>query len=109
MLGAAGLFVFTLTAQNLPDGPGKQAVQQVCTKCHDLGQALDRKRTGMEWGATVDKMVTQGAEMTPEQMNSILDYLVTNFRKPVNLNSAKASVLEGEFDFSEKEAEAIIA
>jgi competence protein ComEA len=108
---AAALFLpaLTLPAQNLPDGPGKAALQTVCTKCHDLNQVFERRRTAVDWSMTVDKMVSQGADGTDAQFTDILDYLIANFRKPINVNQATAKSLEAELELTTKEAEAIVA
>ncbi len=58
---------------------------------------------------TVDKMITQGAEATDAQFSAILDYLIVNFRKPINVNQASAKSLEDELEITTKEAEAIVA
>jgi competence protein ComEA len=105
----AAFSVSAAMAQELPDGPGKSAVERVCTKCHDLNQVTGRRRTAMDWGMTVDKMITQGAEATDAQFGEILDYLIKNFRKPINVNQASAKSLEAELELSTKEAEAIVA
>jgi competence protein ComEA len=96
-------------AQGLPDGPGKSSLETVCTKCHNLGQVIARRRTATDWGMTVDKMITQGAQGTDAQFGEILDYLIRNFRKPINVNQASAKSLEDELELSTKEAEAIVA
>lgn len=57
----------------------------------------------------LDKMITQGAEGTDTQFGEILDYLILNFRKPINVNLASAKSLEAELELSTKEAEAIVA
>lgn len=103
------LLIPAATAQELPDGPGKSALEEVCTKCHDLNQATARRRTAVEWEMVLDKMITQGAEATDTQFGEILDYLILNFRKPINVNQASAKSLEAELELSTKEAEAIVA
>jgi competence protein ComEA len=101
------LLIPAATAQELPDGPGKSALEEVCTKCHDLNQATARRRTAVEWEMVLDKMITQGAEATDTQFGEILDYLILNFRKPINVNQASAKSLEAELELSTKEAEAM--
>jgi competence protein ComEA len=105
----AALTVPALPAQGLPDGPGKSSLEKVCTKCHDLNQVTARRRTATDWDMTVDKMITQGAQGTDDQFGEILDYLIRNFRKPINVNQASAKSLEDELELSTKEAEAIVA
>lgn len=105
----AALSLPAVMAQQLPDGPGKSTLQTVCTKCHDVNQVIARRRTATDWSMTLDKMITQGAEATDVQFGEILDYLIKNFRKPINVNQASAKSLEGELEISTKEAEAIVA
>jgi len=93
----------------LPDGPGKTVLEKVCTKCHDLSTATAKRRTAVEWGLILDKMVTQGAQASDSELDEILDYLVRNFPKPINVNKVPAKDLEAELDFSPQEAEAIVA
>jgi competence protein ComEA len=95
--------------ESLPDGPGKSALESVCTKCHDLSTATAKRRTAVEWGLILDKMVTQGAIATDSELDEILDYLVRNFSKPINVNRAAAKELQAELGFSPEEAEAIVA
>lgn len=105
----AALSIAVLQAQELPAGAGKDALQTVCTKCHEMGQVTAKRRTATDWSMTVDKMITQGATATEEQFNAILDYLITNFRKPMNVNLASPSSLASEFGFSGPEAESLVA
>ena len=96
-------------AQELPDGPGKTSLQKVCTKCHDLTGVVSKRRTAGDWGTILDKMITQGAEATDEQFGQILDYLIANFRKPINVNQASAKTLATELELSAQDAEAVVA
>jgi len=108
-IAAAVFCARALAAQDLPEGSGKEAVKAICTQCHELQQVTAKKRTAVDWSMTVDKMITQGAKATDEQFNAILDYLIRNFRKPMNVNQASARSLADEFEFSEQEAAAIVA
>jgi competence protein ComEA len=105
----AALLIPAALAQELPDGPGQSALEKVCAKCHDLNQVIAKRRTAVEWDMILDKMITQGAEGTDTQFGEILDYLILNFRKPINVNLASAKSLEAELELSTKEAEAIVA
>jgi competence protein ComEA len=105
----AALSPLSLAAQELPDGPGKSAMQQACVKCHDLKQVIARRRTAVDWEMTVDKMITQGAKATDAQLDQILDYLIKYYRKPINANQASARSLEAELELTPQEAAAIVA
>ncbi len=66
----------------LPDAPAKQVVQRACgTTCHNIGVVVGTRRDRLAWTAMVDSMVSRGARATREEVNQILDYLVTYFGK----------------------------
>jgi competence ComEA-like helix-hairpin-helix protein len=79
LLTASCLFAFSAGAQNLPDGPGKEAFSKVCSGCHELDLATGQKKTKKDWQDTVDRMAGYGAEMTKEQSEQIVNYLAANF------------------------------
>lgn len=75
---------FALVPQSvtLPDGPGKEALQKVCSTCHPAELVANRARhTGLrwQWSDTVDQMMVRGAHGSAEEQNLIVDYLSKNF------------------------------
>jgi cytochrome c5 len=64
---------------NLPDGQGKQLVETRCTLCHDLERVAVIKRQKKDWPGIVANMVTWGATATPQEAQTISNYLATNF------------------------------
>jgi cytochrome c5 len=54
---------------------GEQLVQERCTVCHDLTrvEAADYDRAG--WEASVDRMIQNGAQLTPEERDAVVDFL----------------------------------
>ncbi|HZP48106.1 MAG TPA: hypothetical protein VFB07_06220 [Vicinamibacterales bacterium] len=63
-------------AVTLPDGPGKDAVQAQCTKCHALGLVANSGGyTRQDWDALIGTMVS----LPPAQKAEIADYLAKNF------------------------------
>ena len=63
---------------NLPDGPGKDILQSACTECHNLQMASGTGYNREEWGLTLERMITAGAKMTPDQIPIVTDYLLKN-------------------------------
>lgn len=69
----------------LPDGPVRQVILRSCTQCHGIDEygyyAMDRAH----WAALVDRMktarsgVVAGAEITDEDRELLLDWLVAEF------------------------------
>lgn len=99
-------------AQNLPDGPAKQTVQSVCIQCHSLSHVTGSRMTKADWEYVVTDMVGRGAPLMEDEIQSVIDYLSTNFAKPmnkVNVNTAAAKDLQYGLGFTPKESEAIIA
>ncbi len=62
----------------LPDGPGKDILQSACTECHNLQMASGTGYNREEWGLTLERMITAGAKMTPDQIPVVTDYLLKN-------------------------------
>jgi hypothetical protein len=66
----------------LPEGPGKEVTERVCTPCHGLENVVRARMAKERWSAVVDDMVSRGATATDAEIDRIVDYLATNFGKP---------------------------
>ena len=87
-----GLAPLSVTAQDLPDGPGKEIFAKVCSQCHGLDVIVTVKHTKEEWRAVVDTMANYGASAKDEEFDAITDYLAKNFGKtdpPANFKAAQ--------------------
>jgi quinoprotein glucose dehydrogenase len=74
--------LITASAQvKLPDGDGKDLVQNVCSGCHGVETAVDSNRTEAEWRKVVDTMAARGAEASDEEFTKIVKYLTKYFGK----------------------------
>jgi len=63
----------------LPDGPGKDVLLNICTRCHDL-QRVRRERTSAEgWLEILDAMLNEGAPLSEQDLPVLLRYLARNF------------------------------
>lgn len=71
----------------LPEGKAKGIVADKCQVCHTLERVVTVRRSQKDWASTVDKMVGYGAEVTPEEVGMIVDYLSANFG-PAGSNSS---------------------
>ena len=98
--------VSVISAQQLPEGPGKEAVQKVCTTCHDIDTVFGSRRTKIAWERSVEKMISHGAKGSDDEFAAIIEYLTKNFGK-VNINTASAAELEQALSLPGTEAEAI--
>jgi len=77
--GSMGGGATTAKEVKLPDGPGRQLVEGRCASCHDLGRVVSIPRTKEEWESVTRNMLGRGPQTTPEQVQSITDYLTTHF------------------------------
>lgn len=98
-------------AQDLPDGKGKDLVQNSCAACHGLDVVVSQHATKDGWASIVDYMVSRGASGTPEEITTMVDYLAKNFPPlpdKVNVNKATAKDIETGLALTTEEAEAIV-
>ena len=73
-------YVVPVLAQDLPAGPGKEMVQDICGSCHDLAPITDSIGFSKEdWTTVVQAMISMGAPIKAEQIPVITDYLAKNF------------------------------
>jgi putative heme-binding domain-containing protein len=78
-----GLFgtVLSVHAQTLPVGTGRAAFHRICGVCHSVNVATSQRMTRAEWSGVVNDMVSRGAQGTSGELESIVNYLSTNFGK----------------------------
>lgn len=62
-----------------PPGPGLDLINERCGFCHTIGQVFQKRRTPADWSATVQGMADRGAEVSPEEIKTITDYLAKNY------------------------------
>jgi mono/diheme cytochrome c family protein len=65
--------------QFLPEGPARALVLSSCTECHGLNKITEQRKAAPGWRASVKDMVRLGAGLKPEQVESVVSYLATNF------------------------------
>jgi competence protein ComEA len=93
----------------LPDGKAKSIVEGACTDCHGLDQVVQSGKSREEWRATVNRMVKKGASLTPEQIDTVVDYLSVYFvTDKTNVNTATADQLRNGLSLTPAEAQAIV-
>lgn len=81
LLLAGGCAVPALAQQKsqLPDGPGKEPTQRVCSACHGAEIVIGRGLTRDGWTQVVTEMIQRGAQGSEDDFAQIVDYLATNF------------------------------
>ena len=103
-----------LTAQGvLPDAPGRETTVKVCGNCHGAETVASVRLTPDGWRELIARMVSVGAQGTDQELESVLQYLSTQFpveaQKPLDLNTAPAVELEAVAGLLRKESAALIA
>ena len=74
----------TLRAQDLPPGPGREAVTARCLTCHEADLIVQQRLSRTGWGRELDKMIRWGAVVDAAEREPMLDYLAAHFTpKPV--------------------------
>src|SRR5215475_782655 len=96
----------------LPDGPGKEETQKLCSQCHDMDKSVSLSQDRVAWRRTIEKMLAFGAKATDREFNAVLDYLATNFPvddvPKINVNKAPAIEFESGMSLRRSQAAAII-
>jgi virginiamycin B lyase len=83
LIGAALLLCPPAFAQSaaptLPEGPGKDLVQNACTACHALTMVTRAGHSRGEWDTVLHMMVNVGAAVPEDQFKVVAEYLAKNF------------------------------
>jgi hypothetical protein len=80
-----GLVVVMATAvasspdSNKREERAHQLVADVCTSCHDLARVKVQALSKEEWAGLIKGMVSEGAAVSDEEMDLIVDYLARHF------------------------------
>ncbi len=74
----------------LPDGEGKDIVAKKCTVCHTPVRIVQSARSEDEWRDLVQTMVDRGADVSPEEAETVVRYLSKNFPAKASAGSAAA-------------------
>jgi competence protein ComEA len=122
-------------AAAMPDGAGKPIVQRACSACHALTVVTSKHASQKEWDQVVNQMVSRGADLTDDEIDTVIEYLAKNYgpldqgtapstdaatapsdtaappatdTAPVNVNKASAQELESSLRLEKSEAEALV-
>jgi virginiamycin B lyase len=79
LMGALLSPLAPVSAQNLPEGPGKETVATYCESCHTLASRVGAGYTAEGWRTVIRMMANHGVTVPQDQAGTMLDYLVKNF------------------------------
>jgi competence ComEA-like helix-hairpin-helix protein len=114
MLVGAGVGLMAMTAvassparQDAQDDKGAAAFTAVCSKCHPADRIVATRRTRSQWEEILDKMTKLGAQVTDDNYDSLITYLLSRYGK-INVNRGEAKDLAMVASISAKDAETIV-
>src|SRR5687767_3221905 len=61
---------------DLPAGPGKPTVLKICGDCHGVDKFAFLRKSKPDWDFVINKMSDEGLELTDEEYESIIGYLL---------------------------------
>ena len=108
---AVALSSLHLFAQS-PANPGLAAAQRMCSGCHEYERSISVRQDRDGWKATINKMLSMGAQGSDEGFTLVLEYLSANYQAQaapkLNVNSARAIDFESRLSLKRSEAAAVI-
>jgi len=86
ILAGAILAACGSSATQVTSGPssggldGQALLQQRCSVCHSTDRVTSQQKTADQWKRTVDRMIANGAQLTPPEEATLVNYLAQNFK-----------------------------
>jgi len=103
------LAALAAAAQSLPDGPGKETFEMVCSMCHSPTAVIGQQGTKRWWQSKVTDMLQEVTDVPSSDVDAIVNYLAKNFPViKINVNRATAKDLETALGLTAKESELIV-
>ena len=96
-------------AEGLPDGPGKNLVEAICSECHPSERIAAQQLTKRQWADKVLEMLQEAPDVKQSERDTIVEYLARNFPAHANVNKADAKELQALLDISPESAVAIVS
>lgn len=90
------------------DPADRQALQEVCARCHNLGMFAGTIRSQSDWAETIQAMIERGATGTDEQFGRVYNYLAQT-QSSIDVNRAPAEEIGPVLDVSDAVADMIVA
>ena len=96
------------SAQGLPDGPGKDLVDVICSECHTTERIAAQQLTKSQWADKVLEMLQEAPDVKQSERDTIVEYLAKNFPARASVNQADAKELQAALEISPEAAAAIV-
>ncbi|MCW6533374.1 hypothetical protein [Sphingomonas lycopersici] len=62
-----------------PPGPGLNLINERCGFCHSTAQVFAAHKAPAAWAGVVQSMIDRGAELSPEEQKTVVDYLAAHY------------------------------
>jgi mono/diheme cytochrome c family protein len=105
LAGACAVPASAQQKSQLPDGPGKEATERVCSACHGAEIVMGRGLTRDGWTEVVTEMIQRGAQGSEDDFAQIVDYLAKNFPPKSDGSKSGGEKKSGSADNSNKSSE----
>ncbi|MDE3196002.1 MAG: helix-hairpin-helix domain-containing protein [Acidobacteriota bacterium] len=96
----------------MPDGPGREVTQKVCSQCHEIERAISLRQDRAGWQDTVAKMAGLGMNAKDSDLAQVVDYLSAHYPAEalpkLNVNKATAIELESGLSLRRSQSAAFI-
>jgi hypothetical protein len=66
----------TMSGTSTNDAKMDSLVREKLQGCHSIDRVLNAKKTPEEWNTTLDRMISYGAIITPDEKSQIINWLV---------------------------------
>jgi competence protein ComEA len=93
--------------QDAAKDPGAETFTATCSKCHTPERILAARRTRTQWEEVLDKMSKIGAQITDENYETIMDYLLRRHGM-ININRGDAKEISLVVNLSVADSDAIV-
>ena len=102
------VLVTAVSAQSLPEGPGKELVEVICSSCHSTERIAAQHKTKPQWQDKVLEMLQEETDVTQSEKDKIVEYLAKSFPARINVNTASPAEMATSLDLSPEIATAIV-
>ncbi len=66
-------------SKNFGEDRGKKLVEDICSLCHEWERIKEQELTKEQWSGVIKGMIFEGAPVTDEEFNLIVEYLAKNY------------------------------
>ena len=106
-LSVAASSVASGAQQDAAKDPGAETFNAVCSKCHTPERILAARRTSTQWEEVLEKMTKIGAQITDENYETIMDYLLRRYGM-ININRGESKDIAMIVNLSAADADSIV-